>query len=559
MSLDGPEFDAVLNRNAGFAQRPQRQSFNRHIIFQPLRGEKIGYRLDANRQPRHSIFIQHHVGKKSRRVPPCRVCLAANEPGLLQPRLQANIDWQSEMVDPVDEPRAGLVAQSIGESDKVSAAIYKSGKRLMHQPGRHRLGLPLKCLRILVGLYCHAIISAESPVGIIDIIVTVAMHKILLLGAGKIGEMIATLLTATGDYELRVGDIDSLALERLRRSVDVPTMLLDADDSAGLSAAIEGCQSVISALSFRSNQSVAQAALADRGKLLRPDRGHRDGSGNSGICGDGPAGADLHAPVRPGAGLHLDAGQRSHAEVRHVRRGPHARRRAAAVPVQRAELQSHLVHRRADQRILQSLPGDPRRPHDRCPAAGRPGTFSLDGVHYEAFNTSGGLGTLCESLSGQVRELNYRTVRYRGHRDLMAFLLQDLRMAERREMLKEILERALPITLQDVVVIFCNVTGSQEGRFTQWSDARKIYSQTIGGRTWSAIQVTTAAGICAVLDLHVAGCLPRSGFVKQEQIDLAQFVHNRFGRYYDGQITTRYSAAIRGPVCRDGSARGTIA
>ena len=134
VSLDGPEFDAVLNRNAGFAQRPQRQSFNRHIIFQPLRGEKIGYRLDADRQPRHSIFIQHHVGKKSRRVPPCRVGLAANEPGLLQPRLQANIDWQSEMVDPVDEPRAGLVAQSIGESDKVSAAIYKSGKHSCTSP-----------------------------------------------------------------------------------------------------------------------------------------------------------------------------------------------------------------------------------------------------------------------------------------------------------------------------------------------------------------------------------------------------------------------------------------
>jgi hypothetical protein len=43
----------------------------------------------------------------------------------------------------------------------------------------------------------------------------------------------------------------------------------------------------------------------------------------------------------------------------------------------------------------------------------------------------------------------------------------------------------------------------------------------------------------------VAGCLPRTGFVRQEQIDLAEFVHNRFGRYYDGRIITRYSDAIR--------------
>ncbi len=29
--------------------------------------------------------------------------------------------------------------------------------------------------------------------------------------------------------------------------------------------------------------------------------------------------------------------------------------------------------------------------------------FSLDGVEYEAFNTSGGLGTLCDTLAGRVR------------------------------------------------------------------------------------------------------------------------------------------------------------
>ena len=44
-------------------------------------------------------------------------------------------------------------------------------------------------------------------------------------------------------------------------------------------------------------------------------------------------------------------------------------------------------------------------------------TFSMNGVRYEAFNTSGGLGTLCETLNGRVRELNYKTIRYPGHRD----------------------------------------------------------------------------------------------------------------------------------------------
>ena len=74
------------------------------------------------------------------------------------------------------------------------------------------------------------------------------------------------------------------------------------------------------------------------------------------------------------------------------------------------------------------------------------------------------------------------------------------------------------------------------------SDARKIYHQQIGGENWSAIQITTAAGVCAVLDLHVAGRLPRRGFVRQEQVDFDEFLANRFGRYYDVAKPTRFAA-----------------
>ncbi len=65
--------------------------------------------------------------------------------------------------------------------------------------------------------------------------------------------------------------------------------------------------------------------------------------------------------------------------------------------------------------------------------------FSLDGTEYEAFNTSGGLGTLCETLAGKVETLDYKSVRYPGHRDLMKFLLDDLRMSTDRDGLKAML------------------------------------------------------------------------------------------------------------------------
>jgi saccharopine dehydrogenase-like NADP-dependent oxidoreductase len=158
--------------------------------------------------------------------------------------------------------------------------------------------------------------------------------------------------------------------------------------------------------------------------------------------------------------------------------------------------------------------------------------FSLDGVDYEAFNTSGGVGTLAETLKGSVRTLNYKTIRYRGHRELIAFLMNELHLNRRRGMLKDILESAIPVTPQDVVLIFCTVTGWQGGRLTQITDARKIYHRELLGETWSAIQITTASSLCAVLDLHVAGALPERGFIRQEQVSLEQFLANRFGRYY---------------------------
>src|SRR5690606_13326893 len=122
--------------------------------------------------------------------------------------------------------------------------------------------------------------------------------------------------------------------------------------------------------------------------------------------------------------------------------------------------------------------------------------FSMDGVRYEAFNTSGGLGSLCETLDGQLRELNYKTIRYQGHRQLMAFLVNELRFSEHRDQFKMILERAVPVTFQDVVVVFCTVNGWRGGQYVQVTDARKIYHQEVMGENWSAIQITTGAGIC---------------------------------------------------------------
>ena len=52
--------------------------------------------------------------------------------------------------------------------------------------------------------------------------------------------------------------------------------------------------------------------------------------------------------------------------------------------------------------------------------------------------------------------------------------------------------------------------------------ARKVYASEVNGARLSAIQLTTAAGICTMADLMREGKLPQRGFVRQEQCRAAR-------------------------------------
>jgi len=160
-------------------------------------------------------------------------------------------------------------------------------------------------------------------------------------------------------------------------------------------------------------------------------------------------------------------------------------------------------------------------------------TISIDGLLYEAFNTSGGLGTLADTYSGRVRTMNYKTLRYPGHCEKIHLLMNDLKLNDDRETLKRILEKAVPKTLQDVVLIYTSVTGLRKEELFEENFVQKIYPRTIAGKLWSAIQVTTAAGMCSVVDLVFDRPERFKGFVTQETFDLPSILANRFGKLFD--------------------------
>lgn len=159
--------------------------------------------------------------------------------------------------------------------------------------------------------------------------------------------------------------------------------------------------------------------------------------------------------------------------------------------------------------------------------------INIEGKEFEAFTTSGGLGTMCETYEGKVDTLNYKTIRYPGHAKLMRFLISELILKEKKELLTEILENAKPPVKEDVVYVYAVVEGWQDEKLLR-SEFYKAYSPIeIEGKRWRAISWTTAASITAVVEMVNDGSLPQSGFIKQEEIPFNAFLKTENGKYFE--------------------------
>jgi saccharopine dehydrogenase-like NADP-dependent oxidoreductase len=356
------------------------------------------------------------------------------------------------------------------------------------------------------------------------------MKDVVVIGAGKIGATIADLLGASGDYRVTVADRSDLQLAAIRTGPRVSTQAVDITEAAALSALLAGKFAVLSAAPYHLTTLIAEAAaplgvhyldLTEDVASTRRVKELAQSATSAFIpqCGLAPGFISIVAADLARDFDEIDA----------------LRLRVGALPQFPSNALGYNLTWSTDGVINEYCePCEAIVNGQRAlvPALEEREEFSLDGVTYEAFNTSGGLGTLCDTLAGKVRTLNYRTIRYPGHAAIMKLLLNDLRLSDRREILKDIFEHALPSTMQDVVVIFVTASGRRHGRLVQETYASKIYSREVAGTMRSAIQITTASGICAVLDLLATGALPTRGFVRQEDIGLDAFLANRFGATY---------------------------
>lgn len=358
--------------------------------------------------------------------------------------------------------------------------------------------------------------------------------KLILLGAGKIGDAILNLLSHSGDYQLTVADRDPQRMQYVTQAEfpNVTTVLADISDPDTVTKLIDGHHVTLSACPYFLTPVIAAAAkkagshyfdLTEDVESTRVVKQLAEDSASAFVpqCGLAPGFISVVAN---------DVASRFET-LRDVSM------RVGALPIYPNNALKYNLTWSTDGLINEYcnpceaiVDGHLRE----VSALEEMEHFALDGIDYEAFNTSGGLGTLCESLAGKVQNLNYKTVRYPGHRDIIKLLIRDLQLGQpaRRPILKEVMEASIPITKQDVVLVFVSVCGTRDGRLEQETYAKKIYSQNVNGQLLSAIQLTTAAGICTMVDLVVQGKLPQQGLVRQEQASLADFLANRFGRFY---------------------------
>jgi saccharopine dehydrogenase-like NADP-dependent oxidoreductase len=360
------------------------------------------------------------------------------------------------------------------------------------------------------------------------------MNRVLVLGAGKIGALISGLLAESGAYQVQLADVDETAAAGVARAHDLQTIQavrLDATDAAALRSHLQAhpVQAVISSLPYHCNALVAAAArdsgihyfdLTEDVEVTRRVSALAQGAAAAFVpqCGLAPGFISI-------AGGEL---------IRHFDTLRSVRLRVGALPQHPHNVLKYSLTWSTEGLINEY--GNPceaivdQRTVEVRPLEGME-EIEIDGTLYEAFNTSGGLGSLAQSFGSHCESMDYKTIRYPGHCEQMRLLMNDLKLNQDRGTLKRILENAVPQTLQDVVIVYAAVTGMQNGELREENYVSKIYPQIIASRLWSAIQVSTASGLCAVLDLVLTHSQRRTGLVTQESFRLPDILANRFGRH----------------------------
>ena len=357
------------------------------------------------------------------------------------------------------------------------------------------------------------------------------MHRVAVIGAGQIGDLIATLLTVSGDYDVALFDSSESQLARIQDHPKLSKSLLDVADPVQLRDAIGQHHVVVNAAPYHLTERIAQAAAQGCAHYIDLTEDVASTRAVNTLAATGESTFIPQCGLAPGIVSILAADMARDFEYLDT-----VKLKVGALPRYPCNALSYNLTWSPEGVVNEycnpcTVIFDGQRM--QVPPLEQRELLFIDGVQYESFNTSGGLGSLAATWDGKVRNLSYQSIRYPGHAAIMRALLRDLGLSNRRELLLDMFAHALPMTNQDVVIIFIDISGRRNGRLEQVTYTNRIHGREFAGRDYTAIQLCTASSACAVLDLLADGHIRKPGFVRQEDIRLSVFLDNRFGRIFD--------------------------
>jgi len=366
--------------------------------------------------------------------------------------------------------------------------------------------------------------------------------KILVLGAGRMGHgAVFDLIHNSPDVvSVTVADFDLAKAESVAKTVggDVDARQIDASNYDDVVALMRGHDSVISCVNYWYNEALSRAAIETKANFC--DLGGNNYVVDSQLALDAEAKA-AGVNIIPDCGLAPGmvsilamhgAAKFDQIDEIHIRVGGLPQDPQPPLNYQLVFSVEGLINEYIE--VARVIRDDKIA---KVESMTEIESLSFNGFPpLEAFQTSGGTSTLPDTFHGNIRELDYKTIRYAGHCEKFKTMIDlglcsseeivvDFQKVKPRKVFGELLQKHLPADGPDYVLVRLDFVGTRTPSSASSRLRYDIVDKLDEATGMSAMMRTTAFPASIIAQMMARGDVISRGATPQEKaIDADKFV-----------------------------------